>query len=111
MGLSHPDFAAYRRRLIASGNKPMIAAVALAHRAHRLAFAMLRSQAPYDDEQSAVRACGHFPNEQAALKCLHMAIRGLDRTGQGRQRWAMRWKPALNALTPVFEGRIFPNNR
>jgi transposase len=51
MGLSHPDFIAYRRRLIAGGKKPMIAAVALAHRAHRLAFAMIRSQVPYDDSQ------------------------------------------------------------
>jgi transposase len=51
MGLSHPDFIAYRRRLIAGGKKPMIAAVALAHRAHRLAFAMIRSQVPYDDGQ------------------------------------------------------------
>jgi transposase len=51
IGFSHPDFIAYRRRLIASGKKPMIAAVALAHRAHRLAFAMIRSQVPYNDEQ------------------------------------------------------------
>jgi transposase len=51
MGLSHPDFIAYRRRLIAGGKKPMITAVALAHRAHRLAFAMIRNQVPYDDRQ------------------------------------------------------------
>ncbi len=51
MGLSHPDFVAYRRRLIAGGKKPMIAAVALAHRAHRLAFAIIRNQVPYDDRR------------------------------------------------------------
>jgi transposase len=51
IGFSHPDFIAYRRRLVASGKKPMIATVALAHRAHRLAFAMIRSQVPYNDEQ------------------------------------------------------------
>ena len=49
MGLSHPDFVAYRRRLLAAGKKPMVVAVALAHRSHRLAFAMMRSQIPYDD--------------------------------------------------------------
>jgi len=43
-----PDFAAYRRRLRSSGKRPMVAAVAVGHRAHRLAFAMLRSQEPYD---------------------------------------------------------------
>lgn len=25
---------------------------------------------------------------------------------QGRARWAMRWKPALNAFAITFEGRI-----
>lgn len=43
------DFAAYRRRLIAVEHKtPAVAAVAAGHRAHRLAFAMLRTQIPYD---------------------------------------------------------------
>lgn len=45
----------------------------------------------------AVRARGHFPTEQAALKCLYLATRALDPSGKGRARWAMRWKPALNA--------------
>jgi transposase-like protein len=43
----------------------------------------------------AVRARGHFPNEQAALKCLYLTIRSLDPTGRGRARWSNRWKPAL----------------
>jgi transposase len=43
------DFAAYRRRLIDEEKKPPgTAAVASGRRAHRLAFAMLRSQQPYD---------------------------------------------------------------
>ncbi|AJW40277.1 Mobile element protein [Rhodococcus sp. B7740] len=46
----------------------------------------------------AVRARGHFPTEQAALKCLYLATRALDPTGKGRARWAMRRKPALNAF-------------
>jgi len=57
----------------------------------------------------AVRARGHFPHEQAALKCLYLVIRSLDPTGRGRQRWAVRWKPALNAFALMSEGRIFPN--
>ena len=54
----------------------------------------------------AVRARGHFPNEQAALKCLYLVTRSLDPTGRGRTRWAVRWKPALNAFAITFEGRI-----
>jgi len=58
----------------------------------------------------SVRARGHFPNEQAALKCLYMATRSLDPTGKGRARWTMRWKPALNAFAITFEGRITPSS-
>jgi putative transposase len=54
----------------------------------------------------AVRARGHFPTEQAALKCLYLATRALDPTGKGRARWASRWKPALNAFAISFDGRI-----
>lgn len=54
----------------------------------------------------AVRARGHFPTEQAALKCLYLATRALDPTGKGRARWATRWKPALNAFAISFNGRI-----
>jgi putative transposase len=54
----------------------------------------------------AVRARGHFPNEAAALKCVYLAVMSLDPTGQGRRRWTMRWKPALNAFEIAFEGRL-----
>jgi len=57
----------------------------------------------------AVRARGHFPTELAALKCLYLVTRSLDPTGRGRARWAMRWKPALNAFAITFEGRIVPS--
>jgi transposase-like protein len=57
----------------------------------------------------AVRARGHFPNDQAALKCLYLVTRSLDPTGRGRARWTMRWKPALNAFAITFAGRIVPS--
>jgi transposase-like protein len=57
----------------------------------------------------AVRARGHFPTEQAALKCLYLVTRSLDPTGRGRAKWATRWKPALNAFAITFEGRIVPS--
>ncbi|WP_157570804.1 IS256 family transposase [Microtetraspora malaysiensis] len=56
----------------------------------------------------AVKARGHFPNEQGALKCVYMAIMSLDPTGKGRKRWVTRWKAALNAFAIAFEGRLTP---
>ncbi len=46
----------------------------------------------------AIRARGHFPTEQAAMKCLYLVTRSLDPTGTGRARWTMRWKPVINAF-------------
>jgi putative transposase len=54
----------------------------------------------------AVRARGHFPTEQAALKCLYLVTRSLDPTGAGRTRWTIRWKPALNAFAITFADRF-----
>ncbi|WP_172890777.1 IS256 family transposase [Actinoplanes derwentensis] len=53
----------------------------------------------------AVRARGHFPTEQAALKCLYLVTRSLDPTGAGRTRWTMRWKPAIDAFAITFSDR------
>jgi hypothetical protein len=55
----------------------------------------------------ATRARGHFPNEQAALKCLYLVVRSLDPKDTGQERWMNRWKPALNAFAITFEGRLF----
>jgi putative transposase len=56
--------------------------------------------------RKAVKARGHFPTEQAAMKCVYLAVMSLDPTGKGRQRWTNRWKPALNAFTIAFPNRI-----
>jgi transposase-like protein len=53
----------------------------------------------------AIRARGHFPTEQAALKCLYLVTRSLDPTGTGRARWTMRWKPVINAFAITFGDR------
>ena len=45
------DFGDYRRRLLSANKSPSVAAVAVGHRAHRLAFAMLRTQSPYDPDR------------------------------------------------------------
>lgn len=61
--------------------------------------------------RKAVKSRGHFPTETAALKCVYLAVMSLDPTGRGRQRWMNRWKPALNAFTIAFPGRIIPTNK
>ena len=42
----------------------------------------------------------------ATLKYLYLVTRSLDPTGTGRARWAMRWKPALNAFAITFGDRF-----
>ena len=54
----------------------------------------------------AVTVRGHFPTEQAAMKCLYLVTRSLDPKGTGQQRWTMRWKPALNAFAITFGDRM-----
>jgi len=54
----------------------------------------------------AVKARGHFPTEQAAMKCLYLVTRSLDPKGTGQTRWAVRWKPALNAFAITFADRM-----
>ena len=61
--------------------------------------------------RKAVNARGHFPTEQAALKCVYLAVMSLDPTGKGRQRWVNRWKAPLNAFEIAFPGRLNPGRK
>ena len=54
----------------------------------------------------AATACGHFPNEQAALKRIYLATLALDPSGRGRKRWNNKWKAALNEFDQLFDGRL-----
>jgi putative transposase len=56
--------------------------------------------------RKAIDARGHFPNEQAAMKVLYLAVRSLDPKGTGQKRWMMRWKPILNVLAVSFHDRM-----
>jgi putative transposase len=56
--------------------------------------------------RKAIDARGHFPNEQAAMKVLYLAVRSLDPKGTGQRRWMMRWKPILNVLAVSFHDRM-----
>ena len=44
--------------------------------------------------------------EQAALKCLYLAIMSLDPTGRAAERWINRWKAVLSAFHITFDGRL-----
>ncbi|WP_250306686.1 IS256 family transposase [Streptomyces sp. A 4/2] len=61
--------------------------------------------------RKAVRARGHFPTEQAALKCVYLAVMSLDPKGTGSKRWTMRWKAALQAFDITFDGRLTAGRR
>jgi putative transposase len=56
--------------------------------------------------RKVIDARGHFPNEQAAMKVLYLAVRSLDPKGTGQQRWIIRWKPILNVLAVSFHDRM-----
>jgi putative transposase len=56
--------------------------------------------------RKGIDARGHFPNEQAAMKVLYLAVRSLDPKGTGQQRWITRWKPILNVLAMSFHDRM-----
>ena len=62
-------------------------------------------ESPNARSRRAVRTRGHFPNEQATLRCLYPVTRSLGPAGTGRTRWAMRWKPAINACAITFGDR------
>lgn len=46
-----PDFADYHQRLRSTGKPPLVALVAVAHRAHRLAFSMMINQTVFDEHR------------------------------------------------------------
>jgi putative transposase len=56
--------------------------------------------------RKVIDARGHFPNEQAAMKALYLAVRSLDPKGTGQRRWITRWKPILNVLAVSFHDRM-----
>lgn len=66
-----------------------------------------RQRSPRDGGRRPERCGQGQPTPaSAALKCVYLAVMSLDPTGQGRRRWTMRWKPALNAFDIAFEGRL-----
>ena len=59
---------------------------------------------------AAQGATGDSAEQEAAIKAgllfLRLVVRSLDPKGTGQTRWAMRWKPALNAFAIAFSNRM-----
>ena len=86
-GLSghEPDFAAYRRRLVNEEKKARaVAAVAAGRRAHRLAFAMMRSQEPYDPERWRRSLVAGRPHARRSVKTQGRRRAGPTASTKGR---------------------------
>jgi transposase len=58
MGTHHPPFANYRARLINRRKPRPVAAVAVARRAHRVAFALLRDGVEFDPDHPIPTSAG-----------------------------------------------------
>jgi transposase len=67
-GLAQHDehFAAYRRLLLARGKPKQVANVAVGHRAHRLAFTLIRTQQRYDPDRFGAAVDSHGERRTAA---------------------------------------------
>ncbi len=61
-----PHFAAYKRALLARGKRPKVANVAVGHRAHRLAFSLIRNQETYDPDRFATAISNRGERRTAA---------------------------------------------
>ena len=58
--------------------------------------------------RKVIKNCGHFPNDDAACKPIHLALRIITRD------WKMppqEWKAALTQFGIQFEGRFFASVR
>ena len=53
--------------------------------------------------RKVVRVRGHFPNDEAALKLLYLAIRNVEKKWT---RQPLYWNRALNQFAIMFEGRL-----
>jgi len=50
-----------------------------------------------------IRAKGHFPSDEAAIKLLYLALRNVEKKWKGAPIY---WKQALNQFAIHFEGRL-----
>ena len=62
----------------------------LRQRVHRVIGHVVYFDVGQLDIRRAVNARGYFPNEQAALECVYMAVMSLGPTGHGGRRWMIR---------------------
>ena len=52
---------------------------------------------------AAIRSRGHFPNDEAAIKLLYLALRGVSRKWKSAQR---EWTAAMTQFAMMFGDRF-----
>ena len=52
---------------------------------------------------AAIRSRGHFPNDEAAIKLLYLALRGVSRKWKSAQR---EWAVAMTQFAMMFGDRF-----
>ena len=55
-----------------------------------------------------IKTRGHFPNDEAALKLIWLALRNITAKWE---RVAYYWRPAMNQFAILYEGRFSPSTR
>ncbi len=97
---------------IAKALKPVYTAATEAAARERFAEFAQEWSGRYPAIVRCVNARGHFPNEQAALKCVYMAIMSLDPTGTGRKRMdhALETRPERLRQPPGRRTQVVPFN-
>ena len=53
--------------------------------------------------RTAIRSRGHFPNDEAAMKLLYLALRGVSRKWKSAQR---EWTAAMTQFAMMFGDRF-----
>ena len=74
-----------------------------AHEVRRLIYTTNAIESLNYTLRKVTRARGHFPNDDAALKLLYLAIRNIEKKWTRQPQY---WNRALNQFTIMFEGRL-----
>ena len=76
---------------------------AFAHEVRRIIYTTNAIESLNFSLRKVTKARGHFPNDEAALKLVYLAIRNMEK------KWTRQphfWNLALNQFAIMFEGRL-----
>lgn len=84
-------------------SSPMAVDPDLAHEVRRLIYTMNAIESLNSTLRKVVCVRGHFPNDEAAVKLLYLAIRNVEKKWTRQPQY---WNRALNQFSIMFEGRL-----